>query len=139
MPEAPLSPDALIQALPSALLYVENDAHYTLRFANKQAALLLGYDIEDFLGSDKYTAASVVHPDDLDLLEHADGLVAEGTRPVIVRYRLIDSQGNALPVLDVSRPVVDEKGGISGFVTLLVDLRGTPDLQGPSKILSSAS
>ena len=48
----------LMQGLPAALISVANDANYTLRFANEQAAKLLGYTIEDFLNNAKYTAAS---------------------------------------------------------------------------------
>jgi PAS domain-containing protein len=127
---------ALIAGLPAALINVANDEHYTLRFANKQAAELLGYSIEDFLNNAKYTAASVVHPDDLDLLEHADDFYATGGKTLVLRYRLISATGEEVLVLDVSRPQLDADGNPVGFITLLIDLRDAPDLQGPSKILS---
>ena len=127
---------ALIQGLPAALINVAHDEHYTLRFANKQAAELLGYSISDFLENSRYKAASVVHPDDLDLLEVADSIHAKGPRTLLVRYRLIAADGSEVPVLDVSRPQFDERGELQSFITLLVDLRDAPDLQGPSKILS---
>lgn len=127
---------ALVQGLPAALINVANDAHYTLRFANEQAANLLGYSIEDFLHNAKYTAASVVHPDDLDLLEVADGLQARGAQTLVLRYRLISDTGAEVPVLDISRPQIDAQGELQGFISLLIDLREVPELQGPSKLLS---
>ena len=64
-----LSIEDFLHALPVIVLYSANDEHYTLKLVNTEAARMLGYDIEDFLDNRQYTAASVVHPDDLDFLE----------------------------------------------------------------------
>lgn len=125
--------------LPAALVYVDNDEHYTLRFANQRTANMLGYDMKDFLNSEKYKAASVVHPEDLDLLEEIEKLQAETSDPLIVRYRLIDSTGKEVPVIDISQPYYDADGKLRGAITLLVDLRGAPELQGERGLLGRIS
>lgn len=138
MSDQPFQPSAahILDHLPSALVYAENDEHYTLRYANAEAARLLGYDPDEFLHNRKYRAASAVHPDDLDLLEELDERQARTKKTMIVRYRLVDANGDPVPVLDVSRPDFDATGALRGFVTLLIDLREAPELQGPSALLS---
>ncbi|MCB9932912.1 MAG: PAS domain S-box protein [Planctomycetes bacterium] len=129
-------PAELIEAMPAALICTDADDDYTLRFANRHAANLLGYELEDFLHGKKYSAASVVHPDDLDLLAEGDELHRQGSDRLILRYRLIASDGAEVPVLDVSSRRVDAQGELQGFTSLLIDLRETPALQGPSAILT---
>lgn len=129
-------PAALIEALPVALVCTDDDEHYTLRFANQQAARLLGYELEEFLHGKKYAAATAVHPDDLHLLERADHLHRQGHERIVLRYRLIASDGTEVPVLDVGSRRVDDAGKLLGFTSVLVDLREVPALQGPSVILS---
>jgi len=124
--------EALLHSLPVIVLHVANDENYTLKFASAEAARMLGYDPAQFFDNREYTAASVVHPEDLDLLEQLDELQAANGKTIISRYRLIDSQGSEVPVLDVSRPRLDADGKCVGFVSVLVDLRGAPALQGPS-------
>lgn len=136
-PTAPIPNSAeLIESMPAALICTDNDEHYTLRFANQRAADMLGYDIEEFLHGKKYTAASVVHPDDLDVLEQGDELHRQGVERVVLRYRLVASDGSLVPVLDVSGRRLDGAGKVIGYTSLLIDLRELPSLQGPSAILS---
>ena len=121
-----------VHGLPAIVLRVANDEHYTLRFANAEAARMLGYDTAQFFDNREYTAASVVHPLDLDMLEKLDELQARTGRTVIARYRLIDSNGAEVPVLDISRPSFDASGKCTGFSSVIIDLREAPGLQGPS-------
>ena len=128
---ADLSIEEFLHALPAITLYAANDEHYTLKLVNAEAARLLGYSMEDFLGNKQYTAASVVHPADLDFLEQMDDQMAREGGTVIVRYRLIDAKGQEVPVMDVSRPDMRD-GKCVGFFSVLIDLRDLPALQGPS-------
>lgn len=136
MTDSPFNLDELIHGLPVAVIVVDRDDDYTLRFANAETARLIGYDIEDFLNSKKYAAATAVHPDDLALLERADELQSQSKKTLMIRYRLVAADGSIVPVLDISRPLMDGGGKITSFMTVLVDLREAPELQGPSRILS---
>jgi PAS domain-containing protein len=130
MNEFPL--EHFVHSLPAILLRVANDEHYTLKFASAEAARMLGYDPREFFENRNYTAASVVHPLDLDLLEKLDEVQATTGRTLIARYRLIDAKGNEVPVLDVSRPQFDADGRCQAFHSVIIDLRDAPQLQGPS-------
>lgn len=123
-----------IHALPVVTLYAANDEHYTLKFANAEAARLLGYPVEEFLENRHYTAASVVHPHDLDFLEWMDEQMAREGGTLVARYRLIDAEGREVPVIDVSRAHM-LGGSCAGFYSVLFDVRGIPSLQGPTQRL----
>ncbi|MBZ0138105.1 MAG: PAS domain-containing protein [Planctomycetes bacterium] len=129
MHELPL--EDFLHALPVVTLYSANDEHYTLKLVNAEAARMLGYDVQGFLNNQQYTAASVVHPDDLDFLERMDEELAKSGGKLVARYRLIDAKGREVPVMDVSRAHMRD-GKCIGFFSVLTDLRAIPALQGPT-------
>src|SRR5690606_36527524 len=100
-----------------------------------EAARMLGYDIDDFLHNKRYAAATVVHPDDLVVLERADARQDKHHGTMMTRYRLVAADGSIVPVLDVSRAMTDADGSVTSYLSVLVDLRNAPALQGPSQIL----
>ena len=134
-----MSPEELMHRLPVAVVCVANDAHYTLKFANAEGAAMLGYDPGDFLDNKRYAAFSLIHPDDLAVSDRQTELIANSGAKVMARYRLIAADGSLVPVLDVSRPALDADGAVYGLLTVIVDLRGAPELQGPSKVFEPAA
>lgn len=134
-----MSPEELMHRLPVAVVCVANDAHYTLKFANAEGAAMLGYDPADFLDNKRYAAFSLIHPDDLAVSDRQTELIANSGAKVMARYRLIAADGSLVPVLDVSRPARDADGTVYGLLTVILDLRGAPELQGPSKVFEPAA
>lgn len=122
-----------VDALPAITIFVSNDEHYTIKFANAEAGRLLGYATEDFINNRRYSAFSVVHPEDLDVVDRQAEAVATTGKARVARYRLVAVDGSFVPVLDVSRPWI-ENGNALGFITVMLDLRAAPELQGPSKV-----
>lgn len=128
---------AFLHHLPVITLFVANDAHYTLKFANYEGARLLGYSPEDFKDNRKFTAASVIHPDDQTVSDEQTDLIMHTGYAVCARYRVVAMDGTPIPVLDISR-LYDEPGEQPGLMTVLVDLRLAPPLQGKSMVFKQA-
>lgn len=118
-----------IDSMPVVTLFVSNDEHYTLKFANQEGARLLGYSVDDFRDNRKYVAASLIHPDDIAVSDEQTERVVVTGRTAISRYRLIAADGSLVPVLDISRAWM-ENGQARGLITVIVDLRSAPELQG---------
>ncbi|MBX3475636.1 MAG: PAS domain-containing protein [Planctomycetes bacterium] len=117
--------------MPVITLFVANDAHYTLKFANAEGVRLLGYSPQDFVDNRRYTAASLIHPDDLPVSDAQTDRIMHTGQTVAARYRVIGADGTLIPVLDISR-LYDEPGQDLGLITVIVDLRLAPPLQGKS-------
>jgi len=118
-----------VDHLPVITLFVANDEHYTLKFTNAEAARLLGYSADDFKDNKRYSAASVIHPDDQLVSDEQTELIMTTGQTVMSRYRVIAADGSEIPVLDISR-IYDEPGRQQGLISALVDLRLAPPLQG---------
>ncbi len=127
----PMLPQDFLDHLPVLTLFVANDEHYTLKFANAEAVRLLGYSLDDFKDNRRFTAASVIHPDDQAISDEQTDRIMHTGRACMSRYRVVAADGTAIQVLDISR-VYDVPGQAQGLMTVLVDLRLAPELQGKS-------
>lgn len=134
-----MSPEELMHRLPVAVVCVANDQHYTLKFANAEGAAMLGYDPADFIDNKRYAAFSLIHPDDLAVSDRQTDLIAHTGAKVMSRYRLVAADGSLVPILDISRPALAADGAVYGLLSVIVDLRGAPELQGPSKVFEPAA
>lgn len=135
--ELDFNPAWLIGQVPFVSFFCENDALYSMRFLTFGGGEAYGYKLDDFVDNKHYFAASTTHPDDQDIVDkHAEQAVAGGS-PVISRYRLVQADGEPVPVLLVSRAVYNPAGEIIGLAGIVVDLRNMPALQGPRGLLSS--
>lgn len=126
----------LLGNLPFVSFVCDNDALYSMRLIVPGSGGVFGYQPEDFVDNKHYFAASTIHPDDQDIVDaHAEQAAAGGS-PVVSRYRLAQADGELVPVLLVSKAVLNAEGELQGFAGNAIDLRGIPALQGKRGLLS---
>lgn len=128
--------DWLLANVPMVSFICDNDPLYSMRFLTAGGGEAFGYKLDEFIDNKHYFAASTIHPEDQDIVDaHADQAVAGGA-PVISRYRLVQADGELVPVLLVSQTVLGTGGEILGLSGCTIDLRVIPELQGPPGLLS---
>lgn len=126
----------LLANVPFVSFVCDNDALYSMRFLTAGSEGLFGYAPEDFIDNQRYFAASTTFPEDLDVIDaHAEQAIAGGS-PVVSRYRLVQADGQLLPVLLAAKAVQDDNGEPHALAGVVVDLSRFPALQGPPGLLS---
>jgi len=131
------SAEWVLRQLPVISYFCENDGLYTMRWLNAGGGNDLGYDLQDFVNNKHYFAASAIHPDDLDVVDHFAERALASQRPIVARYRLVHVEGTVLPVLVVARAVRDENGRPHGFCGVVLNCTTAPQLQGPSQVMTN--
>jgi hypothetical protein len=126
----------LLANVPLTSFFCENDALYTMRFLTAGNGQAFGYSLDEFVDNKHYFAASTVHPEDQDIVDSHAEQAAAGGRPVVSRYRLVQADGEPVPVLLISQGVLDEGGATLGLAGCVIDLGATPELQGGPGLLS---
>jgi len=84
----------LIGNIPGVFYRCANDAAYTMEFISAPVQELSGYPASDFIGNKARTYASVIHPDDMDLVNEAveEGLTQR--RAYVIEYRVVHRDGS---------------------------------------------
>jgi PAS domain S-box-containing protein len=128
--------DWVIRQLPGITYLCSNDELYTMRFVCEGFGSTIGYDLQDFIDNKHYFAASVIHPDDVDLVDELAEIAAARRGKVMARYRIVNAKGEPIPFLFTVRAIRDKQGEARWFCGFTVDIRDIPELQGPSAILT---
>ena len=131
-----ITDDWLLANVPFVSFICDNDPLYSMRFMAGGGGEAFGYKLDDFVDNKQYFAASTTHPEDMDIVDaHAEQALAGGS-PVVSRYRLLQADSELVPVLLISKAILDNTDGVVGFSGCCVDLRSVPEFQGPPGLLS---
>ncbi|MCB9893700.1 MAG: PAS domain-containing protein [Planctomycetes bacterium] len=121
---------------PLLTFFTENDEAYTVRHISGSLEELMGYSAEEFVNARHYKPSSTVLPEDQDI---ADAYIEGAARGVgtqtVARLRLLDSEGNAFPVLIFARGAQPEGLDAVGVAGGVLDIRHIPAFQGKSGLL----
>jgi PAS domain S-box-containing protein len=79
----------LVSNIPGAIFRCAFDADWTMEYLSDSIEAISGYPAADFIQNRVRSFASIIHPDDTDMLEDA---VGEG-RPYEAEYRIVRSDG----------------------------------------------
>jgi PAS domain S-box-containing protein len=97
---------ALVANVPGAIFRCAFDADWTMEFLSDAIEEIAGYPASDFIHNRVRSYASIVHPDDADMLTEA---VGDGT-PYSVEYRVVRSDDTVRWVLERGQGVRDAAG-----------------------------
>jgi PAS domain S-box-containing protein len=91
---------SLVTNIPGAVYRCACDEQWTMLWLSDEIEEISGYEAADFIGSRIRTFASVIHPEDRELVERSvmDGVAAG--RPFTVEYRIIHRNGEVRWVLE---------------------------------------
>jgi len=100
----------LVANLPGAVYRCLNDEEWTMLFLSKAIEEISGYPAEDFIRNRTRSFASIIHPDDRELLDQKvqEGLTAG--RFYTYEYRIINRQGDCRWVYEKGQGVYDAAG-----------------------------
>ncbi len=113
---------SLIQNLPGVVYRCDMDADWTMRYLSPSAAELLGYEPRDLLGNAVVSYASLVHPDDRDVVWNAVHEAIERNEGFQLSYRIRDRAGQTKWVLEQGSAIRDANGEVEALEGYITDI-----------------
>jgi PAS domain S-box-containing protein len=120
----------LLGNIPGVFYRCANDAAYTMEFISAPIQDLSGYPASDFIGNKVRTYASIIHADDMDLVNKA---VEEGLnqrRAYVIEYRVVHRDGSNRWAREYGQGIFGEAGELlhlDGAVFDVTELRQALD------------
>jgi PAS domain S-box-containing protein len=99
---------ALVSNVPGAIYRCAFDPSWTMELLSDSIEEISGWPAVDFLRDQKRTYASIIHPDDVALVEEA---VGDGA-PYSVEYRILHADGGVRWVFERGQAVTDARGNV---------------------------
>lgn len=103
---------SVLQRINGFLYRCKTDDSYTMIGMTSQFEALFGYPVDELIGNRVRTYASLIHPDDVQLVNDAVNQGFANRQNFDIDYRLINSAGRAIWVHETGGGIWDERGNL---------------------------
>ncbi|MCP4117057.1 MAG: PAS domain S-box protein [Desulfobacteraceae bacterium] len=110
------------------------DADWTMQFVSRVVEEITGYPASDFLRDSVRTYASIIHPDDSDMVENVIRESIEQKRPFMMEYRIIDSDGGVRWVAERGRGVINDRGECTHLDGVIIEVTKSKQIEHELKL-----
>jgi len=109
---------SLIKNIPGIVYLCYYDEHWTMHYMVKEIEKISGYPASDFINNNVRSYASIIHPDDVDIVEQAIEEGISNNRAYEVEYRIIRKNGEIVWVYEKGQkvPGYDDKIWLNGII-----------------------
>ncbi len=83
----------IIESIPGVIFNCKNDDDYSMNYISEYIEHISGYEAEDFLHKRKVTFASIIHPDDYQMVRRTVNDSHDENKRYNVTYRIITKSG----------------------------------------------
>ncbi len=112
----------LVNNIPGVAYRCRYDDHLTMLFISDEIERLTGYRSSDFIGNEKRSFRSLLHPDNPDSIGQIIKGALEKNKPFRIEYRILDSKGQTRWFFDKGTGVKDEAGGVAYIDGVIMDV-----------------
>jgi PAS domain S-box-containing protein len=118
----------LMKNLPGMVYRCRNDKDWSMVFCSEGCRALTGYEPADFIGNKKLAYASIIHPDDQDMVWRDVQAALEELRPYQLTYRIRTAGGEEKWVWEQGcRVSAEREPYLEGFVTDITERKVVED------------
>ncbi len=112
----------LVQNIPGISYRCACDEHWTMQYISDEVQNVVGYPAADFVGNAVRSFASVIHPDDRQLVEAAVARGVKARRPFTIDYRVVHADGATRWVYERGQGIFTDAGELAGLDGVIVDV-----------------
>ncbi|TKB92268.1 MAG: PAS domain S-box protein [Nitrospira sp.] len=102
----------LVANIPGAIYRCAVDREWTMSYLSNAIENIVGYPATEFIANHTRSYASVIHPDDRQLVEEATWTSLQEHRPYVIEYRLIQANGTVRWVYEKGQGVFTSNGDV---------------------------
>lgn len=117
----------VVNNIPGITYRCAPEAPWILYFVSDEIQHITGYATEDFIGGKVRTIASIIHPDDLNLVAASDR--ASANQRYRLTYRMICADGRIIWVEDSGQAVFDDEGNLVWLDGVMLDVTARKTLE----------
>ncbi|MBK1695219.1 hypothetical protein CKO09_10805 [Chromatium weissei] len=112
----------LVDTIPGTVYRCLLDEFWTMLFISDEVERLTGYPATDFINNAVRTFASLIHPDDTQLVEMKIGAAVAARQTYTIEYRVIDRGGNIRFVYERGQASYTESGTTVNLAGTVIDI-----------------
>ncbi|MCP3891961.1 MAG: PAS domain-containing protein [Desulfobulbaceae bacterium] len=112
----------LVTNIPGVSYSCDPDEQWTMNFISDEIKKISGYPAEDFIGNLTRSFASIMHPDDLQMVVDIVTESVEQKKPYALEYRILHASGEVCWVFEKGQGVFGDDGQQVSFEGVIIDI-----------------
>ena len=100
---------ALVENIPGISYRCALDEHWTMEFISTEVEEITGYPASDFLNNQKRSYASIIHPEDVVMVDEVVRKHLNQKEPFTIEYRIVKSDGELRWVFEKGQGIFNVK------------------------------
>ncbi len=112
----------LVENIPGVTYRCACDEHWTMEFISDEIETLAGYPASDFVQNRIRSYASIIHPDDTQVVEDTVLQGVRDNKPFSIEYRVIHSNGEVRWVFERGQGIAKPDGELSWLDGAIFDI-----------------
>lgn len=100
---------SLVANIPGAVYRCACDRDWTMEFISPEIETISGYPAADFIGNRVRSFASIIHPEDVDLVDKIVNQGVKNRQPYAIEYRIINADRSIRWVYEKGQAVFDDR------------------------------
>ena len=120
---------SLVANIPGVLYRCAGDSNWTMEFINDAIQEISGYPASDFIHNCVRTFKSIIHPEDVGMVERIVQKAVNARQPYTVEYRMIHAEGSVRWVYEKGQGLFEENGKLLGLDGVIFDITDRKQLE----------
>jgi PAS domain S-box-containing protein len=120
---------SLVANIPGVLYRCAGDSNWTMEFINDAIQEISGYPASDFIHNCVRTFKSIIHPEDVGMVERVVQKGVNARQPYTVEYRVIHAEGSVRWVYEKGQGIFDENGNLLWLDGAIFDISERKQLE----------
>jgi diguanylate cyclase (GGDEF)-like protein/PAS domain S-box-containing protein len=114
--------EALISNVPGAIYRCSPSVDWAMEYISDEIQVISGYPAEDLIENRARTFASLIHPDDRDLVEERVAEAVARREPFEIEYRILHADGSQRWVFERGRGIIGSDGEVEFLDGAIFDI-----------------
>jgi len=111
----------MVANVPGAVYLCSNDADWSMKYISDAIENISGYPSSDFIDNKARSYASIIHPDDVELVDVSVQRGIEKKTPYVIEYRILHSDGSIRWIDEKGQGIFDQNGTLLHLDGVIVD------------------
>jgi len=112
----------LVQNIPSMVYRCALDEYWTIQFMSDYIYELSGYPLSDFIENNVRSYASIIHPDDVNLVDRVVNEAVSKREPYTIEYRIIHANGEIRHVYEKGQGIFEKDASVAHLDGVITDI-----------------
>jgi PAS domain S-box-containing protein len=113
---------SLVANIPGVVYRCACDRDWTMEFISQEIETISGYPAADFIGNRVRSFASIIHPEDVDLVDKTVSQGVENCQPYAIEYRVVRADRSICWVYEKGQSVFDDRGQLACLDGAIFDI-----------------